>query len=415
MIKVVCLPLMGQTMEEGAILRWFKQEGDYVRKGEVLFEVMTDKANIEVDSTEEGYLRRILVPLERPIPVNTPIAILSEDPNEPVGADAVPQAASFEMAEAVGGETQGGIRPLESERQKIFISPRARRLAREHGVPLSALAGRASGSGGRVMEADVQAYLAEHQQRVAPPAPPAASAEPPAATLGIAPWVERVPSLMRQMTAQAVTRSYREAPHVTLFVEADAELLVAMRTQLLPEVERACGLRLTYTDLLVKAVALALRRYPRMNLSWVGDKIRQWDQVNVGVAVALEDGLLLPVVREADRKGLIQIVQEVHNLVERARRGQLRPDELQEGTFTLTNLGTAGIDGFTPILTPGQAGILGVGRVAQRPAVREGQLCVRQTLLLSLSFDHRAIDGAHAAEFLQIVKNLIEEPFRWML
>lgn len=390
-LKIVRLPLMGQTMEEGTILRRFKQEGDYVRKGEMLFEVLTDKANIEVDATEEGYLRRWLVPLEQPIPVNTPVAILSDDPNEPLnGMDAPSHAPS--LAPPTPIETQ--------TKERIFITPKARMIAQEHAIPLESLAGRGTGKGGRIQEADVHAYLRELQ-------PPVREAVTQAGTPSISP--------MRRLTAEAVTRSYREAPHVTLFTEADAENLVDMRNRMLPEIAQTCGLKLSYNDLFIKAVALALRNDPRMNVRWTENGIEQNEEINIGFAVALEDALSVPVVQHADKKGLAEIVQATHDLTQRAKGGKLRPEDLRGGTFTLSNLGAFGIDGFTPILTPGQSGILGIGQIVQKPAVCEGQLCVRHQVILSLSFDHRAIDGAPAAQFLQHLKALVEEPFRWML
>lgn len=390
-LKIVRLPLMGQTMEEGTILRRLKQEGDYVRKGEMLFEVLTDKANIEVDATEEGYLRRWLVPLEQSIPVNTPVAILSDDPNEPLNGVDIPSLASS-LSPSIPTPTQA--------EERIFITPKARMIAQQHSIPLQSLAGRGTGKGGRIQEADVHAYLREQQ-------PPVREAVTSVGTQPISP--------MRRLTAEAVTRSYREAPHVTLFTEADAENLVDMRNRMLLEITQACGLKLSYNDLFIKAVALALRDDLRMNVCWTENGIEQNEEINIGFAVALKDALSVPVVHHADKKGLAELVQVTHDLTQRAKEGKLRPEDLKGGTFTLSNLGAFGIDGFTPILTPGQSGILGIGQIVQKPAVCEGQLCVRHRVTLSLSFDHRAIDGAPAAQFLQHIKALVEEPFRWML
>lgn len=390
-LKIVRLPLMGQTMEEGTILRRLKQEGDYVRKGEMLFEVLTDKANIEVDATEEGYLRRWLVPLEQSIPVNTPVAILSDDPNEPLNGVDIPSLASS-LSPSIPTPTQA--------EERIFITPKARMIAQQHSIPLQSLAGRGTGKGGRIQEADVHAYLREQQ-------PPVREAVTSVGTQPISP--------MRRLTAEAVTRSYREAPHVTLFTEADAENLVDMRNRMLLEITQACGLKLSYNDLFIKAVALALRDDLRMNVCWTENGIEQNEEINIGFAVALKDALSVPVVHHADKKGLAELVQVTHDLTQRAKEGKLRPEDLKGGTFTLSNLGAFGIDGFTPILTPGQSGILGIGQIVQKPAVCEGRLCVRHRVTLSLSFDHRAIDGAPAAQFLQHIKALVEEPFRWML
>lgn len=382
---------MGQTMEEGTILRRLKQEGDYVRKGEMLFEVLTDKANIEVDATEEGYLRRWLVPLEQSIPVNTPVAILSDDPNEPLNGTEIPGFGSS------SGSSESSTTRIE---ERIFITPKARMIAQQHSISLQSLAGRGTGKGGRIQEADVHAYLREQQ-------PPVREAVTQAGTQPISP--------MRRQTAEAVTRSYREAPHVTLFTEVDAENLVDMRSRMRPEILQACGLKLSYNDLFIKAVALALRDNPWMNVHWSENGVERNEEINIGFAVALEDALSVPVVHEADKLGLAELVRMTHDLTQRAREGKLRPEDLKGGSFTLSNLGAFGIDGFTPILTPGQSGILGIGQIVQKPAVCEGQLCVRHQVILSLSFDHRAIDGAPAAQFLQHIKALVEEPFRWML
>lgn len=406
LVKTVRLPLMGQTMEEGAILRWYKQEGEYVRKGDMLFEVMTDKANIEVDSTEEGYLRKVLVPLEESIPVNTPVALLSDDPNEPLGDVPVMSSAPATIAEpaSVAPAAKTTVFPSPASSEKLFITPRARKLAAEHAIPLEHLSGRGSGAGGRIQEQDVRAYL--HEKASLPTAPM------PAPTLAD----ERIAlSPLRRLTAEAVSKSYRDAPHVTLFAEVDAEHLVAMRARLLPDIERACGLRISYNDLLIKACALALAQHPRVNARWGGDHIQQVSAINIGFAVALDDALAVPVVHCADQKNVIELTQTTHDLSRRAREGKLKPDDLQGGSFSISNLGAFGIDGFTPIITPGQAAILGVGQIAQRPAVWEGQLTVRHQMILSLSFDHRVVDGAPAAQFLQTVKGLIEEPYRWLM
>jgi len=387
-------------MEEGTILRLLKREGDYVRKGEMLFEVMTDKANIEVDSTEEGYLRRWLTPLNETIPVNTPVAILSDDPNEPVDETNIPASPSRSSSSPLSHPPTQPLSTTTLVEERIFITPKARMIAQEHAVPLQALAGRGTGKGGRIQEADVHAYLREQTA-------PVHTTAVQTGTLPVSP--------MRHLTAEAVTRSYREAPHVTLFTEVDAENLVDMRTRMLPEIEQACGLKLSFNDLFIKASALALRDYPRMNVRWADGELVQNEEINIGFAVALEDALSVPIVHQADSKGLAEIVQTTRDLTQRARAGKLRPEDLQGGTFSISNLGAFGIDGFTPILTPGQSGILGIGQIIQKPAVWKGQLCVRHKVILSLSFDHRAIDGAPAAQFLQHAKALVEEPFRWML
>lgn len=445
------LPMLGQTMEEGTITKWTKAEGDYIRRGDIIAEVMTDKANLEVDATFEGYLRKILVKAGETVPVNAPIAIISKSLDEDISSILTPVAEMALQAAAVHAQSTEFPRtaptaepvagPSADVQERLFISPRARRLAREKGVPLETLAGRGSGPQGRVLERDVERVwqdtvsgkprITPLAERIAAEAGVDVSAvagtgvggrvtkedvirasTPPALQPMVAPTESQVIKLagLRKLVADNVVKGFFSAPPVTLVAEVDMTSCVSLREQLLPEVEKVYGTRLTYTDLIVKAVARALREFPLMNSTVQDDEIVVHADINIGVAVAVEDGLLVPVVKVADRKSLGEISKEVRELAERARANKSTPDDLSGGTFTVTNLGTYDVELFNPIRVPGQTGILGVGRIAQKPAIREGQVVARYLMNLCLTFDHRVLDGAPAARFLQRVKQLLESP-----
>lgn len=441
------LPMLGQTMEEGTITRWLKAEGDYIRRGDIIAEVMTDKANLEVDATVEGYLRKILVAEGETVPVNAPIAIISKSPEEDISSLLTPTQKAEPQLAAAPVEVREPVRAAPvvqpsttTPEERLFISPRARRLAKERGVPLHALAGRGSGPQGRILERDVESVWQEMMStkpRVTP------LAEKVAAEAGVdlsavagtgvggrvtkedvirattAPATPETPPAgaqvvklagLRKLVAENVVKGFFSAPPVTLVAEVDMTECVRLREQLLPEVEKAYGTRLTYTDLIVKAVARALQDFPLLNATLQDDQIIIHPDINVGVAVAVEDGLLVPVLKGADRKTVGQISQELRELADRARAGKSTPDDLSGGTFTVTNLGAYDVELFNPVLVPGQTGILGVGRIAEKPAIREGQVVARHLMNLCLTFDHRVLDGAPAARFLQRVKQLLESP-----
>jgi len=448
------LPMLGQTMEEGTITKWLKAEGDYIRRGDIIAEVMTDKANLEVDATVEGYLRKILVAEGETVPVNAPIAIISKTPDEDIsallstGAKSEPSPVATVAQPPQPVQTTAPAGDAAPAQERLFISPRARRLAQEKGVPLMSLAGRGTGPQGRILERDVESVwqeLMSTKPRVTPlaekvaaeagvdvaavagtgvggrvtkedvlraSAPSVTPTPPPPITPAVPPVAAQLVKLagLRKLVAENVTKGFFSAPPVTLVAEVDMTDCVSLREQLLPEVEKAYGVRLTYTDLIVKAVARALREYPVMNATLQDDQIVVHPDVNVGVATAVEEGLLVPVIKFADRKTLGEISRELRELAERARAGKSTPDDLSGGTFTVTNLGTYDVDLFNPILVPGQTGILGIGRIAQKPAIRDSEVVARHLMNLCLTFDHRVLDGAPAARFLQRVKQLLESP-----
>jgi pyruvate dehydrogenase E2 component (dihydrolipoamide acetyltransferase) len=449
MAREVILPKLGQTMEEGSIVEWFKQEGDEVKRGEVLFTVESDKATLESESPSRGYLRKILVQPGVTVPVLTPVAIITRDldedisayqPSVPGAADSAPEP-EVPPAESVQPEAaapKGG---------RVFASPRARMRAREHGIDVALVSG--TGPGGRIVERDVLSFIEsqpkatpmarkiaadlgvdlatvtgtgvggkitqEDVKAVAAPAPvpvtapaaaPVAISVPPSEVAASTPM-----SGLRRIIADRMSTSAHTTARVTLMTEVDANSFVEVRTRLKAEVSEEWGFAPGYNDLLALIVARALREFPYMNARLNGDVIEQLPQVNLGMAVDVERGLLVPVLHNADRMGLREFGAQFRELVRRAREGKSLPDDLSGGTFTITNLGMFGVDAFTPIINLPELAILGVGRIQPKPVVRDGEVVVRQMVSLSLTFDHRLVDGAPAARFLQRIKQMVENPF----
>ena len=363
MATEVIMPKLGMTMEEGTIIRWLKKEGERVEKGKPLLEIMTDKVSMEVEAPASGVLAGIRAGPDEVVPVTEVIAYILE-PGESLEEVARPPARKVAPA----------------PKKRIAATPAARRLAREHGVDLAHIKG--SGPGGRIVEEDVRTFI----EAIKPPIE--------------APRVkERIPLTGRRKTiAERMQESARQAPHIALTVEVD-----------MSEAERARG-GCSFTALIVWAAARALRRHPLVNASLQGDEIVLYDEVNVGVAVDTEEGLIVPVVKGADVKDLLQIDAEIERLAQRAREGDLSLEEVSGGTFTVSNLGMFGVEEFHAIINPPQAAILAVGGIVERPTVVDGRVVIKPTMKMTLSADHRVIDGATAAKFLQDVKNGLERP-----
>lgn len=457
MATKVTLPLLGQTMEEGTIIKWFKKEGDRVEKEEPLLEVMTDKANMEVESPESGVLLKIVAQEDETVPVKGLIAILGE-PGEDISALLAEAGAAGEApaapAEAPAEEKKVAEPSAPAAAAaapaggRVAASPRARRLAEEHGIDLAQLAP-GSGPGGRIIEKDVLRAI-ESGVAAAPPAPAATplaakvaeekgvdlaavSGSGPggkirredveaAAAPAAVPLAPRVPlggvipfAGLRKAVADNLEKSARAVIPVTLTMGVDITEATRMREQLKPVYEKKHGVKLSFTDIVIKAVARAIEDYPIMNSSLEGDQIRIHDGVHVCVAVAVPDGLLAPVVRDANLKPLWAISAEVRDLAERGRSGRLGPSELSGGTFTVTNLGAYGVEHFNAIINPPQCAILAVCAIQKKPVVVEGdRIEVRPMMNLCLTFDHRIVDGAPAAEFLAHMKNLLENPYLFL-
>jgi pyruvate dehydrogenase E2 component (dihydrolipoamide acetyltransferase) len=429
------MPSLGHTMEKGKIIEWLKHEGDPVAKGEPLVVIETDKVITEVESPTDGVVLRIVVPSEEERPIGAPLAVLGAQGEQvseaelqqilgpaavrapatpaPVAAPA-PIAAAAPMAapRADAAARDGG--------ERLRISPIARKLADELGLDASTIQG--TGPGGRITKDDVL-RVAEAAKAATPaaapvtPAPVAPAPAPTTAAPAPAPargrlGVSRTIPLrgMRGRVAERMFQSWNTIPRVTEVMQVDMSATVAFREAMLGQWEQQYGLRISLTDMITKAVAVALRRQPRLNATLVDQEVRLHDSVNVGIAVNLDEGLIVPVIFNADQKDLGQIAREGRDLAEKARAGRLQLDEISDGTFTITNLGTTGIELFTPIINPPQVAILGVGMVQRRPIIVGDALAIRPAVYLSLVFDHRAVDGVPAANFLQEVKRLLEKP-----
>ena len=442
----VILPKLGLTMEEGSIVRWLKAEGDTVEKGELLFEVQTDKVVMEVESPASGILGKILVREDETVPIAQVVAYITE-PGEAV-PESLPSAAPVGPAAASG--TVSGGEPSVSEAVPTLATPAARRLARDKGVDLDGVRG--SGKKGMIVKSDVLAVLAG-------PLAVAAGAEKPDSRPKASPAARRVArergvaldsvsgsgpggriveqdvldfaaravrpvddterlvplSHIQKLMADRMSESFSLAPHFYLGLEVNAAALVELRQRLLPICQMRADVRLTFTDLLVKLVGATLRDHPYANATWEKGTIRLYGEINVGLATAVDDGLVVPVIRDADRLSLTEIAAARSALASKAAEGSLSLDEVTGGTFTLTNLGMLGVDVFQAIINPPQSAILATGRIADRPVVEDGQVVARPTIHLTLSVDHRVLDGATGARFLQDLRSVIEDPYEFFL
>lgn len=383
MATLIAMPRLGMIMTEGTLARWLKAEGEQIRRGDLIAEISTDKINYEIEAPDSGLLHQ-LVPEGSVVEVEGPLAyILAFGEALPVPelprtnvptASAAPQVPAPRVGAAVSGV-------------EIRATPVARRLAGQHGIDLAALAG--SGPGGRIVEADILRAIEEGVR--------AAEEVPKSGALLVS---RRVPLAgTRGLIARRMMESLQTSAQVTLTIEADASLLAALPA--LPPARDAA---------LVKALGIALREFPRLNSTVQGDSILELAEINIGVAVSVDDLLLVPVVHAAESKPLSEISRELRELLRKARGDSLTLDDLSGGTFTFSNLGPQGIDIFTPIINPPQSGILGVGRIAERAAVVNGQLAIRPSVWISLTFDHRVVDGALSARFLQRIAELLRDP-----
>ncbi len=373
----VVMPKFGLTMQEGTIQQWFKAEGEQINKGEPLFEVETEKVLYEVEAPASGRVAKLLFGLEAVVPCATVVAVIAVGDEDPATI-AQKYNAAFPTASAAAVTQVSVSAAARSGSAAAPATPAARKLAKDHSVDLATLQG--TGPGGRITREDVEAAIARGITG-APVGSPLRG--------------------MRKSIAERMLKSVQTTAQLTICTEADVTALVARRQRLTAEFP------LTYTDLVIEAVAGALRSHPRLNATAGADAVQEHGNIDIGVAVALEDGLIAPIIRAADTKSLRTIAEEARHLAERARRGALRVEEVSGGTFTITNLGMYGIDSFTPILQTPQVAILGVGRIIEKPAVYAGQIVPRAMMTLSLTFDHRIVDGAPAAAFLrQVVDNL---------
>jgi len=446
----VVLPALGLTVEKGKILKWIKKEGDPVSKGESLYEVEADKVTTEVESPASGVLKKILIPEGIEVPILTAVAVVtaekeqlpekyqsmgathaqkSESPGVPRVQEAsvmvtagpaeikvVPAARKLAREKGVDlrdlkGSGPGSTVLLKDVQSflatgaegvpRVLATPTARKLAEREGVPLAAVTG--TGISGRVTKADVM------EAKPARPRPKPAEMKKPVSKYQLGQVIPM--SSIRKVIARRMAQSKFTAPHIYFFNDVEMEKLVNLREEIVADFEANEGIRLSINDLIIKAVALCLREYPLLNAMVSGDEIRIFPEINVGLAVAMEDGLIVPAIPRADEMGLGEIARLRADLVERARQGKLTMEEIERGTFTVSSLAQFDITFFTAILNPPQSGILTLGKMEERPVARNGQVVVRKMMRQGLSVDHRIVDGAVAAQFLQSLKKKLENPY----
>jgi pyruvate dehydrogenase E2 component (dihydrolipoamide acetyltransferase) len=391
----VVMPALDMAQETGKLIAWRKQEGDRVTKGEPLLEIETDKAVVEVEAPADGILAGITGTTGADIPVGQTIAWI-------VAPGEKPPTREESAAPAARAKTETHATPImpnapqTSAAQSARISPKARRLAKELGVDIATVRG--SGAGGEILASDVQAAAA-----------PSASSSAPKKSVSI-----EVPSSIGRLMAERTTLSWTTVPHFFVTREIEANTLNEFREKLAPEIERTHKIRITHTDLLVALTSRVLLKHPRVNSSWTAEGIRLHDHVNMAVAIAVNDGVVTAVISNAHAAGLPEIAQQRHDVTERARAGKLRPCDIANATFTISNLGMYHVDEFTAIIVPPQAAILAVGSITDRVVAVDGKPAVRPMMTLTLSCDHRAADGARAAAFLNDLCEAIHAASKWL-
>jgi pyruvate dehydrogenase E2 component (dihydrolipoamide acetyltransferase) len=446
----ILMPALSPTMTEGTLARWLKKEGEAVKAGDIIAEIETDKATMEVEAVDEGILGKILVADgTQGVKVNDTIAVLVEEgeevtagseqkkPEQASSANQSPSQPALEAVTEAGGKVAGAAeqpitppkpppQPVQPKANghaggdRVFVSPLAKRMAAQAGLDLSGLAG--SGPGGRIVKSDIEAAL--NKAPAAKPAPAEAAAAPAAAPKPAAPAPAvtaphtAVPNTtIRKVIARRLAESKQTIPHFYVTMDFEIDALLKLRADLNSKSAKdgPGAFRLSVNDLVIKAVAATLRRFPHVNAMWTEEAILQFHDVDVSVAVSTPTGLITPIIRKADQKGLSTISNEMKDLAARARTGKLKPEEFQGGGFSISNMGMYGVQSFSAIINPPQAGILAVAAGEQRPVVKDGQLAIATVMSCTLSVDHRVIDGAVAAEFMQALKGVVEDPLSLML
>ena len=391
----VVMPALEMAQETGKLVSWKKKAGDQVKKGEMLLEIETDKAVVEIEAQGDGILGGVTAKEGDVVPVGQTIAwLLKPGEQPPANVAAAQTGRKMDSAPAAAAATVAPAAPEPVSAAGARISPKARRLAREHGVDIATLRG--SGPGGEILAEDIM-------KAATPTSPPSAAPSGPS---------EAVSSIGRIM-AERTTQSWTTVPHFFVTREVDATVLNATRARWIPIIEKSHGVKVTHTDFIVAAVARALHLHPRMNGSWANDKITLNSHVNVALAMAVENAVVTAVIKDTDRIGLGDIAKQRKELAERARANRLQPADITGATFTISNLGMFNVDAFTAIIVPPQAGILAVGAIADRVVAANGMIGVRPTLNVTLSSDHRVVDGARAAAFLNDVVLSLNEVDKW--
>ncbi len=429
----VNMPQMGADMAEGTVVKWLKKVGDQVTRGDIIAEIETDKATVELEAYESGILKQLVVAEGETVAVGEPIAILgakdeaieAETP-KPAAAETPPRRTVDRSAEPVAAAASGGpdgAKPAPTATEtspapipggRLRISPVARRIASDARIDVSQLAG--SGPDGRILRRDVEAAIKSAPQatpaatEAAPTPEPAPAPAAPAAPVTVAAPVAGVQALsrMRQAIARRMTLSKQTQPHYYLTVDVDMTAAMAFREQM--NVTASEQQHVSINDLIVKACALALRRHPKFNAEFTDAGLKMHEQINIDIGIALDDGLIAPAILNCADKTLGHIAAEAKDLVARAKSGHLRADEYGAGTFTITNLGAYGVESLIGIINPPQAAILGVGSVMAKPVVHDGAVVVRQVMKIALSADHRVTDGAEGARFIKEIQGLLENP-----
>jgi pyruvate dehydrogenase E2 component (dihydrolipoamide acetyltransferase) len=417
MAEVVYMPKLSDTMTEGVVAAWNKKIGDAVKAGEILAEIETDKATMEFESFYDGILLHIGVETGQAAPVNSILAIIGEKGEDISGlltGATAPTAEITKESETPKVETvvpkpepvkestpvaTKASAPVVSNSDRIFASPLAKKLAEEKGIDISSVAG--TGDGGRIVKRDVDHYT---------PYTPAERTFA-AAPYGTESFHDETVSQMRKTIARRLAESKFTAPHFYLTLSIDMDNAIAARKTL----NAMEGVKVSFNDMVVKAVALSLKQHPNVNSAWMGDFIRRNDHVHIGVAVAVDEGLLVPVIRFADTKGLLQLSSEVKDYAKRAKEKKLQPSDWEGNTFTISNLGMFGIETFTAIINPPDSCILAVGGINEVPVVKNGNVVPGNVMKVTLSCDHRVVDGAMGASFLQTFKNYMENPVAMLL
>ncbi len=435
-MSTVIMPKMGDGMEEGTLLRWLKNVGEQVDAGDPIAEIETDKVAIEIEAAESGYLIQTMVGEGETVPIGTAIAQIGAEGEAPVAAAPVaePEAVAAQTAPAaeaepdavapsapapVASSESAPAAPVRAEGEKLRASPLVKRLAAEHDIDLSGIPG--TGPGGRIVKDDLAPYLTGAKPKPAPaaqPVPAAQSAASPVAapaTAGTRPaGIAREMSRIRRTTGKRMSEAKETIPHFYVVSEVDMTEARAFRETINGEIEEKES-KVSFNDLVVKAAALALRDFPNLNASLEGDQLYDHPNIDINIAVAIENGLIAPFLPDTDKLSLGTIARMTKDLAGRARNGGLVPEEYQGGTFTISNLGMYDVSEFVAIINPPQAAILAIGSISETPVLRDGELAVAHKMKITLSVDHRISDGAEAARFLQAVKGYLEKPLRLVL
>lgn len=424
----ILMPALSPTMTEGNLARWLKSEGDSVAPGDVIAEIETDKATMEVESVDEGILAKILVAEgAEEIAVNTPIAVLLEEGEDdsvlanfdagaaaPIAAPAAPEPAPTPAAAPEPAPTPAPTPAAVSDTGgRIFASPLARRMAEQQGIDLASVKG--TGPNGRIVKADIEAHAGAAPAGVTATPPTAAPAATAATAIaGETPFELVSVNNIRKVVARRLTESKQQVPHFYMTVDCEIDELLKVRADLNARAKDG-EFKISVNDMVIKASAVALMQVPAANASWSDDGIKMYSQADISVAVAIDDGLITPIVRNANGKGLRTISEDMRDLAAKARDGKLVLEEYQGGTFSISNLGMFGIKDFQAVINPPQGCILAVGAGEERPIVKDGALAIATVMSCTLSVDHRVVDGAIGAQFLAAFKALIEDPLGMLL